>query len=312
MAAVFLGELFRFTWIRRLLLLLAGVAAALMTNVGRTFFLSWSAARDGIASVEKWHDPAGVMIQIVCFVLVWAIALLLVRQSLHLAASPSVLPARLPALTLSCGLSAWIVAILVAAEIWFYDGGKRVENLWDLLPPAGSNPLEISRSAILQLQCDHSSASAWDDADGSRWLLYSFEWFPGPVRSRILAHVHRPEVCLSSIGLKLTKDRGDVSVVAGGFKLVFRAYSFEQDGQPLYVYYGIWQSRSPRAQENGYLSASEHIAGVQAVLWRERNLGLQVVELAVSGYQDANKADEGFRTMMKNLLVRRPVSNLDN
>ena len=88
------------------------------------------------------------------------------------------------------------------------------------------------------------------------------------------------------------------------------AYAFEQDGHPLFVYYGLWQTRSRRAQESGYLSESEHLAGFQAVMWRERHMGQQVAELAVTGYATAEKADESFQRMLKKLLVLRPPSTI--
>ena len=135
--------------------------------------------------------------------------------------------------------------------------------------------------------------------------MYFLEWRPGPIRSRVLARIHRPEVCLSSVGLKLIEDRGALSVEAGGFDLSFHAYTFEQGGRPLFVYYGIWQNRSLRALGKGELSHSEHLAGLQAVMWRERRLGQMVAELAATGYADAAQADAGFQQTMKKLLVRR-------
>lgn len=50
-ASLFLGELFRFNLLRRVSLLAIGLLVAVVTNVGRTFFLAWSASRDGLASV---------------------------------------------------------------------------------------------------------------------------------------------------------------------------------------------------------------------------------------------------------------------
>src|SRR5882724_10400496 len=59
MVSLFLGELYRATWPRRVFFLLSGVAIAFLCNVGRTFLLSWVAAKNGIDSIPKWHDPAG-------------------------------------------------------------------------------------------------------------------------------------------------------------------------------------------------------------------------------------------------------------
>ena len=304
-ASLFLGELFRFAWLRRVFLLGAGLAAALCTNVARTFFLSWSASRDGLASVEKWHDPAGFLILSVCFAVVWLTAFFLARNEPHPEAACVTPAARALPAGFAAGLSLWILTVLAAVEVWFHDSASPPESPWSLLPPTDSIPVQISREAAWQLQCDRSGASAWRETDGGEWLMYSLEWRPGPIRSRVLARIHRPDVCLSSVGLKLIEDRGTLSVEAGGFDLSFHAYAFEQDGRPLFVYYGIWQNRSLRAREKGELSHSEHIAGVQAVMWRERRLGQMVAELAATGYANAAQADAGFQQALKKLLIRR-------
>ena len=305
MASLFLGELFRFGWFRRVGLLGIGLAVALGTNVARTFFLSWSASRDGLASVGKWHDPAGFLILSVCFGVVWLTAFFLARNGPHPAPARDIPAARpLPA-GFTAGLSLWILTVLVAVEAWFHDGATPPESPWSLLPPADNVAIPISEVAAQQLQCDRLGASAWREAAGSDWLMYFLEWRPGPIRSRVLARIHRPEVCLSSVGLKLVEDRGTLSVEAGGFDLSFHAYTFEQGGRPLFVYYGIWQNRSLRALGKGELSHSEHLAGLQAVMWRERRLGQMVAELAATGYADAAQADAGFQQTMKKLLVRR-------
>ena len=195
--------------------------------------------------------------------------------------------------------------MLVAVEMWFYHGGSLPQSLWSLLPPVDAVPVEISEGAAQQLQCDHLGGSQWRETDGSKWLMFFLEWRPGPLRSRVLARVHRPEVCLSSVGLNLIQDRGILSTESGGIKLPFRAYTFDQSGHPLFVYYGIWQNPSRRGQGSGELSESEHMAGLQAVLWRERTLGQQVAEFAATGYSDAGEADAGFPETLEKLLVRR-------
>ena len=304
-ASLFLGELHRFLWRRRLLLLGTGLVAAVVTNIARTFFLAWTASREGLPAVGKWHDPAGFLILSVCFAVVWVTALFLARSESHPAMGPSPALARpLPA-GFATGLSLWMLSTIVAVELWFHEGGEPPESPWSLLPPDGSVPIQIGEEAARQLQCDQSSAVAWREGDGSDWLMYFLEWRPGPIRSRVLARIHRPDICLSSVGLKLIADRGMVPVEAAGFTLVFHAYAFEQDGRPLFVYYGIWQNRSQRARESGNLSPSEHLAGLQAVIWRERRLGQLVAELAATGYANAAQADVGFQETLKKLLVRR-------
>ena len=161
-----------------------------------------------------------------------------------------------------------------------------------------------------QLRCDDTTAATWLDESSSRWTLFFLEWDPGPTASRVLATTHRPEICLSAIGMKLTADRGVLEVRGAGLPLHFHAYTFEQEGRPVFVYYGVWQIRAPRPSRQGTLSESPHRASVQAVLWRERNLGQQVAELVVSGYNTAEQADAAFQEAIEKLFILRVPSVL--
>ncbi len=307
-ASLFLGELYRFKLLRRVALLVLGVITALVTNVTRTFFLAWSAGRSGMAAVERWHDPAGYTILTVCFAAVWGAAHFLGRKDIPPRIVRNVPAAQALPVGFLAGLAVWFALVIGVTEAWFYDGGKTQESPWSLAPRAGSRPIDIGSAAVQQLGCDRTTASAWQEADGGRWLLYFFEWRPGPTQSRVLARIHRPEVCLAATGLRMTQDRGTIHVEASGFTLPFHALTFDQNGSPLHVYYGLWQNRSDRSARHLPFSQSIHLASLQAVLWRERNLGQQVAELTASGYESAEVADAKFPGVIRSIFVRREGS----
>jgi exosortase/archaeosortase family protein len=71
MIALFVGEAFRCTALKRVLLLVIGLAFAFLLNLGRTTFLVWSAAHDGITKIESRHDAAGLVASVVLFALLW-------------------------------------------------------------------------------------------------------------------------------------------------------------------------------------------------------------------------------------------------
>lgn len=71
MISLFLGELCRLAILRRVLFCLAGFALAVLFNAVRTFFLVWIAAREGLAAIQNWHDPAGLSIMLACLVSLW-------------------------------------------------------------------------------------------------------------------------------------------------------------------------------------------------------------------------------------------------
>ena len=310
MGALFLGELFRFGWRRRLVLLACGLVAALATNVTRTFFLAWNASAEGLNALDRWHDPAGLLILILCLILVWLAAMFLGRNDPPVPVACAVASARpLPWASLA-GLTLWFAATLAGTEWWFHDPGHPPESRWGLVPLPGSTTVDIGPVAASQLRCDETTAVNWEQADGGRWTLFFFEWAPGPTASRVLAATHRPEICLAAIGMKLAEDRGSIDVRPAGVPLRFRSYIFDQEGEPVYVYYGAWQIRGVRPAQRGAISESPHRASLQAVLWRERNLGQQVAQLIATGYQSAEEADAAFRDAMDRLLLVRLPSHL--
>ena len=219
MASLFSGELYRFSTRRRLLLLLIGLGTALTTNVARTYFLGWNASRTGLATIEKWHDPAGFSILAVCFLSVWAAAHLLEPRRAPIRAFSAFSSAgRIPSRVLA-GLALWFTFALAGTELWFRGSGVAPRSTWRSDPPPSSTPVEITRAAADQLQCDYLNAAAWREPDGAHWVLYFLEWRPGPIHSRVLARVHRPEVCLSAVGMKMLANRGEIEVEAAGHKI---------------------------------------------------------------------------------------------
>ncbi len=309
MASLFLGELYRMAWHRRILLLCAGFVVALTTNVGRTFYLSLSAANSGLPVMTARHDSAGFTTLAICFGIVWVIGLLLSRNDLRLEHQSGIAAGHLVPLRFAVALTLWLLGVLGVTEAWYYDGGKPPESQWTMASPPDAKSVEVDAAVVAQLQCDRITSATWREMNGAQWMFHFIEWNPGPLRSRVLARVHRPEVCLSAIGMKLLEDRGSVSAKVAGLTLPFRAYTFEQNGRLVFVYFGLWQNRTIRGRERGQLSESEHVAGLQAVIWRERNLGQQVAELAVTGYSNVTQADVQFEAAIQNLVVVKATTN---
>ena len=80
MIALFLGEFYRLTIVRRIALCLAGLSLAFFCNVIRTVILVWVAANQGLGAVSQWHDPAGVTILLACMCGLWGAAVGLRRR----------------------------------------------------------------------------------------------------------------------------------------------------------------------------------------------------------------------------------------
>lgn len=300
MAALFIGEMERFDLSRRAALLVSAVAAAFLTNVTRTLFLSWSAARGGLGNVGTWHDPAGYTILTVCLVIVWLVAIWIGKGAPAPLAKPDTTPAHRPRIGFAAGLAVWVAFVFIATEAWFSSAEKLPQQRWSIVPPTDSREVKIEPAAAEMLRADRSLSRSWQRAGGVDWVGYFFEWNAGPSRSRILARMHRPENCLPSAGLKLSADRGTITIDAVGFALPFRALTFDDARGRIFVYFCLWQdgAEQPRNDE------STRVASLRAVLRRERNLGQRVAEFVAFGFSDPAKADAAFREEITRLVRR--------
>jgi exosortase len=308
MAALFLGEFFRFGWGRRVGLVVLGIVAAFATNVGRAFFLAHQAATDGLNAVERWHDPAGFTVATICFVLVWLAAVVMARGN------DEPLPTNSPPagwavpLTWSGALLAWLVLVLVGTELWFRSGptGNRSGPQWSFAWPQHApdfREVPIASRAAQMLRFDVGRGASWNDAAGERWLAYHFRWSASAGRARILAAMHRPENCLPSSGWSLAEDRGVVSVNAGSLTLPFRALRFERGGAAAHVWFCLWQDRAAGASQSvDEWAQSAQRASVLAVLRQERGLSQQVLEVALLSDISGAEADAAFQRELTPLI----------
>src|ERR1035437_3723045 len=73
MISLFLGELYRLNFTRRLVLILGGFAMSFGFNLARMSVLVWVAAHHGITAIAKWHDPTGITILLACLCGLWGL-----------------------------------------------------------------------------------------------------------------------------------------------------------------------------------------------------------------------------------------------
>ncbi len=300
MMALFFGEFYRFSWPRRAALLAAGVGIAFTTNVGRAFLLAWTASREGLSAVARWHDPAGFSIAVICFLLLAALAAWLARRAGAPAVVGTALPASIPPRFTLC-LGGWFLVVFTATELWLHPAppSKRVAPSWGFdWPPPGTPkfhqvPLE-ARTADL-LRADEARGGEWLDPSGGRWLLYHFRWAAGPSRAHTLARIHRPEICLPSAGWNLVEDRGLVTVATGREALPFRALRFMANGATAHVWFCRWEDRAPGQASAPLQFDSTQLASLRAVLRRGQSPGQQVLEAILFSPLDGEEADSAFR-----------------
>lgn len=329
MIALFLGGFYKLGLPQRVLLCAASVGFTFVFNVGRTFLLSNIGARQGIPAIDRWHDLAGTAILLGCCLCLWSLSQWLGRRTppeRRVAASDTSQRSeagadearrvwRSPLWSWGVGLGVWLVVVEAGTEVWFrlHEQRSPTGQTWGLKwPPVRPefNFTPISRNELAQLGCDENASGAWKESDGSFWRLYHFRWIPSRTLARRvavnLAKCHAPDHCLVSAGKKLRQDFGTVSVRLEGYDFPFQKMLFDDHGQNLLVFYGVFEdelSRFGTVHASRRRNASERVA---AALTGSRNYGQQMIQVAVWGFADVAQAEAAFVREMKGMLRMEP------
>ncbi|MCX8091280.1 MAG: exosortase/archaeosortase family protein [Verrucomicrobiae bacterium] len=298
MIAVFFGEWYRLTVRRRIGVVLGGVALAMICNMIRTFILVRVCAVGGSAALERWHDPTGVGILLVCFTAIWLIAERLGNGGLRAPASETTAhpPHALPR-WVAPALWGWLVLVEGGTAAWFGHAEAAVANAsrWSVRWPTGKPDLRevgISPRARAELKFDEGRSMGWREPDGSVWQAFYFRW--GPARSladrvRVqCARTHRPDICLPAAGRTLRRNLGVKDFAVANQTMPFRVYEFEERGRPLFVYWAATEDGT-----RGWLSnLRENTASrIGAALAGSRCVSQRVLQIAVWGYAGEAEAE---------------------
>ena len=311
MISLFLGELYSFTIARRLLLVGAGALLAFICNLIRTALLVWIGARSGTQAIESWHDPAGLTILLVCLFGLWLLSLVMRRQSNVTLAQPyidnRITRARLP-LSLFASLAVWFLLIEAGTQIWYRThqspfAGSR----WTIGWPTSESRYEtvpVTPEAQSLLRYDEGGGATWDAVDGHRWMIYFFRWLPGRTAA-LFVKVHRPDICLPASGLTMNRDNGIRFIEVNGVNLPIRSYRFDDRGESLHVFYCYWDARS--SYENASAAAAEDWTArgrLRAALQGRREIGAQMLEVVVWGYEQDAEADQALQRQLAQIIRR--------
>ncbi len=317
MAALFLGEFYLLPVRRRLGLLFGGLVLSFCFNVVRTFILTWKASSEGVAAVEKWHDPAGLMIFFASFAGLYFLARLLRPKAVATPAqaAPTVSAGALSPLAAARGYFAvvgcWAVLVLLATEVWYRAHEVKTTGAFHWAPHFPTNSpgfaeMELNRRTKNLLRFDSSDTGRWKESDGTEWSAFFFRWNPKSVSSILFARQHRPEECLPAGGFRLVKDGGVELFEAHGLKIPFRKYTYESNAGKVNVFFCLWEDGSEKQSGMWGSMKSER---VRAALVGRRNLGQQTLEIIVSGYGSMADAELALRNRLPELIqVNAPVA----
>lgn len=323
MIALFLGELYRLGVWRRLVLVPTGFLVAFLFNVCRTSFLTWIAAKKGVAAIATYHDQAGLTILVACMATLWCVTwfLLRTRTGEGEAARESgdrgqrtedrgqktedgdrrgeaCIPVVDSPLTLrqlrswSVVLLIWIVGVEAGVEGWYRVRESKVSlgPNWTVEFPTNSpsyKALPMAPATESLLRFDLAKQGAWSEDDGTEWIGFYFEWLPGRVAG-YLAKRHTPEVCLPASGRTMTSGPELVVMKIHDIELPMRVYQFDDREGPLHVFQCRWEAGAGRETYIAEESARYNL--VRAVWAGRGKRGQKVVEFIVRGIADPAEA----------------------
>jgi exosortase len=293
MISLFLGELYEFAVGRRVVLVVASAILAFVCNLLRTALLVWAGAKNGAKAIEMWHDPAGWTILAVCLVGLWLVSLRMRKNAdkmarehgLPLGPAPHLIPVSLSAIFLI-----WILLVEAGVRQWYGHNRDAKSLEWKVAWPKSETKFEtipIPPEAQTLLRYSDGGGGSWIGPDGHRFTMYFFRWLPGRTAALFVRN-HRPDICLPASGMTLRSDSATL-IGVNDFTLPVRSYRFEYRGRPLHVYYCYWGGRT--SSQASYSEEDWTASGRLKTAWRgEREIGTQMLELAVWGYQDDNDA----------------------
>lgn len=202
MISLFFGEFYRLSHLRRWLLIPIGFVFSVAFNVCRMSLLTLVAAKRSVAAISQYHDPAGITILLTCTAVMWGVALWLRspktrdhgttdngttrprggQWSVVSSPSPAVSSQWSVVRGLAISLLIWLVLVEAGVQIWYRSREARFTPSpnWSVVFPEG-NPtfrtLPVGEKEKYLLRFDEGKQGEWQEADGTRWQAFYFNWF---------------------------------------------------------------------------------------------------------------------------------------
>jgi exosortase len=312
MISLFLGEFRNLNVLRRAALVAFAFGAAVVLNLVRASALVFVVARWGVSVFDAWHVPTGHALFIAGLISLSGLAFLLTpgpERPDHTERPRSddskIRP--LPPLA-SATILLWLAVVVSATELWYTSNEKKLphttlEVTWpETLPDY--KELVVPESVRQVLLSSSGRIATW--RDGCEWILFTFRWRPGRTATQS-ARMHRPDTCFQASGAVLDRELGPVTASIGPADLRFRSYLFYLGGQPLFVFFTIWEEANLDGKSRTLGQDWSGWSRVQRAFARQRNLGQQSLEFVLSGALNYEEAVSIFRARLPGLVQCREV-----
>jgi len=300
MVSLVIGELLRYSALKRGLFIFLGLAIAIIGNVARTVVLVVVASLWGIDALSAWHEPTGLAVLVTASALLGLTASCMPGKTLPELQESS--KSRLAASgrwslpwPLAAAICLWVTATFIFTQNWYGSGepgSLRLEIRW----PESENAfryLPMQDDAQHVLLCTEGRMATWVDSDAVGWTLFALRWAPGRTATQS-ARLHRPENCFTASGAVLKRELETTTVMIDAVPITFRSYLFERNGVPLVVFYTIWEEANPDRLSGRVLQDYSGLSRLQRVLTHERNLGQQSLEFVLTDRTGFQETQSGF------------------
>jgi len=304
MAALVVGEIYRFGAGRRVALLVAGLLAGFGLNLVRAFTLATIAARGEVADVGVWHDPAGYTILLVSFGLLLAAAKVMGGRSAEAGregeAGAAGLPAVPGAVRWAWVALAWLVLVPVLSEAWFRlherGGEQMAEWTLDWSGVAGEEQRPIPDKVRAILRYSEAAATRWAGPGTGPWYFYEITWAPGRGSAQ-MARSHTPDICLPAAGAEAVGAGARVVHESGPLRLAIQPYTFRLGPETVHVFFSLWEQH-PAGEAASTASAYDPQERLRAVWEGRRNRGQKVLHATLTGYPGPEAALAAYRKFL--------------
>jgi hypothetical protein len=211
---------------------------------------------------------------------------------------------------LAFALLVWLCIVEAGVQIWYRSREARFNPspIWSVVFPEG-NPtfrtLPVEEKEKYLLRFDEGKQGEWQEADGTQWQAFYFNWFPGRVAG-YLAKRHTPEICLAATGLKLLSGPKLTMMNIHGVELPIRSYVFGTEDGVVQVFHCRWEAGVGR---DAYVEHESARYNLVRAIWAGRgNKGQKVLEFIVSGMNDPEQAKQALTRQLEKMIKVEKVA----
>jgi exosortase len=313
MIALFLGEFYRFGWLRRLALLPIGFLLAMVLNLCRASILAWIAAKDGLQAIAKYHDQAGLTILLICTACLFGMGWLMNRKKISAPATPAppVVGGAVPGgfdlrrlNRFAVILLVWVVLVEAGVAMWYHLREARLKPglTWTVDLPT-NNPtfqaIQPTEEEHILLRFDEAHQGRWMETDGTSCQAFYFGWKPGRVAG-YLAKRHTPDICLTATGLRMIAGPTLKVMKVRGVDLPMRHYTFEGPAGLFQVFQCHWEAGVDNAQATA--AASSRFNLIRGIWAGRGNQGQKVLQVVVSGVQSPAESEKILGQLLDQII----------